>query len=55
MSGMLGIGGGIILVPVWINKGIDKSIAAASSSPLILFSSSLSFFIRFISDYYKNS
>ena len=33
----LGIGGAIILVPVWISMGIDRQIAPSSSGPLIFF------------------
>lgn len=49
LAGVLGscvsIGGGMILVPIWLNAGIDRNVATSSIGPLIFFSSRISFFI----------
>lgn len=42
LGASLGLGGAIILVPVWLKSGINKLVATSSSSPLILFSSAIS-------------
>lgn len=47
-GGMLGIGGAIILVPAWLEMGIDKTIVSASSAPLILSSAFISAIIAFL-------
>ena len=52
VGGALGLGGAIILVPVWLNSGLDKNIAAASSPPLIFLSSFISFFVSALSGRY---
>ena len=44
VGGCLGIGGATILVPAWLDMGIDRSMASSSSAPLI-FSSALIAFI----------
>lgn len=54
VGGMLGLGGAIILVPVWLDQGIDKHIAASSSGPLILFSALVSFTLGLLSDRYES-
>lgn len=41
IGGSLGLGGAIILVPVWLRLGIDETRATSSSPPLILFSALL--------------
>lgn len=51
-GGTLGLGGAIILVPVWLSVGIDKDVAASSSGPLIFVSSFCSFFITSLSGMY---
>ena len=51
-GGALGLGGAIILVPVWLNKGIDKNIAVSSSPPLIFFSALVSFTLGLLSSKY---
>lgn len=49
LAGVLGatvaIGGGLVLVPLWLKAGIEKDIVVNSTAPLIFFSSSISFFI----------
>lgn len=37
MGGALGLGGAIILVPVWLNSGINQLKVVSSSPPLIFF------------------
>ena len=54
IGGALGLGGAIILVPAWLNKGIDKNIASSSSGPLIFFSALVAFFLAFLGDMYSN-
>ena len=53
-GGALGLGGAIILVPVWLNKGIDKNIAVSSSPPLIFFSAMVSFTLGLLSSKYSS-
>ena len=54
VGGALGLGGAIILVPVWLNKGIDKNVAISSSPPLILFSSAVSFTLGLLGSKYSS-
>ena len=54
VGGALGLGGAIILVPVWLNKGIDKNVAISSSPPLIFFSSSFSFCLGLLGSKYSS-
>lgn len=44
-GGMLGIGGAIILVPYWLEIGLDKDIASSSSAPLVFSSAFISMVI----------
>ncbi len=53
-GGMLGLGGAIILVPVWLNKGIPQDVAASSSGPLIFFSAMVSFTLGLLSGKYTS-
>lgn len=53
VGGTLGIGGAIILVPVWISFGVDKTVAPASSGPLIFFSAMVSFMMALLQDSYE--
>jgi hypothetical protein len=53
-GGMLGIGGAIILVPAWLEMGMDKDIASSSSSPLILASAFISMVIALLCKYYDS-
>ena len=55
IGGALGLGGAIILVPVWINQGIDQNIAASSSGPLIFFSALVAFIMAFLCDMYDDA
>ena len=54
VGGALGLGGAIVLVPVWLNKGIDKNIAVSSSPPLIFFSAAVSFCLGLLSSKYPS-
>jgi uncharacterized membrane protein YfcA len=54
LGGTLGLGGAIILVPVWLNLGIDSQRASSSSPPLIFFSALISFTICLFSGRYRN-
>ncbi len=54
VGGALGLGGAIILVPVWLNKGIDKNVAISSSPPLIFFSSAVSFSLGLLGSKYSS-
>ena len=53
-GGALGLGGAIILVPVWLNSGIDRIIATSSSGPLILFSAMVAFIMAFLQGSYDS-
>ncbi len=50
----VGIGGGMVLLPLWFRAGIDKNVAASSTGPLIFFSASVSFFISVMSNKYES-
>lgn len=52
VGGALGLGGAIVLVPLWLNKGIDKNVAVNSSPPIIFFSATISFTIGLFSSKY---
>ena len=54
IGGSLGLGGAIILVPVWLNLGMDQMRASSSSPPLIFFSAAMNFIICLISGKYDN-
>lgn len=54
IGGALGLGGAIILVPVWLNSGIDKLVATSSSGPLIFFSAMISFIIALLCHSYDS-
>lgn len=54
VGGALGLGGAIVLVPVWLNKGIDKNIAVSSSPPLIFFSAAVSFSLGLLGSKYSS-
>jgi uncharacterized membrane protein YfcA len=53
-GGVLGIGGAIILVPAWLEMGIDKDVASSSSAPLILSSALISMVIASLCGFYKS-
>jgi len=53
IGGAVGLGGAIVLVPVWLSIGLDKDVAAASTGPLILISSFCSFFVSAMSGVYN--
>lgn len=54
IGGTLGLGGAIVLVPVWLNTGIDQEKSTSSSPPLIFFSALISFTICLLSGHYKS-
>ena len=54
LGGALGLGGAIILVPVWLNSGIDKQIATSSSGPLIFFSALVAYILGVLSSAYDS-
>jgi len=45
MGSTLGIGGGPILIPIWLSAGIDKEVASSSTATLILTSATIAFTI----------
>lgn len=53
-GGALGIGGAIILVPAWMEMGIDKTVAASSSAPLIFSSAFISMIIAYLCNFYDS-
>lgn len=54
VGGSLGIGGAMILVPVWINLGVDKDKAACSSGPLIFSSGFISMVVAVLCGRYTS-
>ena len=52
VGGALGLGGAIILVPVWLSNGIDKNVATSSSPPLIFLFSTSPIFLSTVSGNY---
>jgi len=54
LGGCVSIGGGMVLVPLWIKSGMDHNIAANSTGPLIFFSATVSFFISVMLDSYDS-
>lgn len=54
LGGCVGIGGGMILVPIWLNAGIDRNVATSSTGPLIFLSSSISFIISVMLKKYES-
>jgi uncharacterized membrane protein YfcA len=54
IGGALGLGGVIVLIPVWLNLGIDKEKVVCTSPPLVFFSSFVSFTICVLSGRYKS-
>ena len=54
MGGALGLGGAIILVPVWLNSGINQLKVVSTSPPLIFFSALISFTICLLCGRYRN-
>ncbi len=53
-GGCLGIGGAILLVPAWLNSGIDKNMATSSSGPLIFCSAFISATLAFMCKFYDS-
>ena len=53
VGGALGLGGAIILVPVWLSNGIDKEVATSSSPPLIFLFSTIPMFLSAVSGAYQ--
>lgn len=43
LGSMIGMGGGLILVPVWLKAGMQKDVVVNSTPPLIFFLASISF------------
>lgn len=50
LSGLVGIGGGLIFSPFFLVMGVDPSIAVATSSTCVIFTSSSTFFQYFLTD-----
>ena len=53
-GGMLGMGGSTILIPAWLNSGLDKNIATSSSGPLIFLSAFVAYLIGLLSGAYDS-
>jgi uncharacterized membrane protein YfcA len=50
----LGIGGGILFMPIWLDIGITKEVAANTTPILILTSAMISFAISLLNGYYDH-
>ncbi len=48
LGGALSIGGGVVLVPLWLKMGIDKNTAISSTGPLMFLSASTSFLVSVV-------
>ena len=57
-AGVLGatvaIGGGLVLIPLWLKAGIEREVVINSTAPLIFFSSSVSFLISALLGHYNS-
>jgi uncharacterized membrane protein YfcA len=54
LGASLGLGGAIILVPIWLKSGLNKQVATCSSSPLILCSATISITIELLCQNYHS-
>lgn len=54
IGGSLGLGGALILVPVWLSYGVDQKRATATSPFLIFFSSLVPFVFCLFSGQYES-
>lgn len=54
IGGSLGLGGAIILIPVWLNLGMDQTRATSTSPPLIFLSALISFTVSLLSGMYHS-
>lgn len=45
LGGLVGLGGGVVLTPIWLETGINPPRAAASATFTVFFTSSISFFV----------
>lgn len=52
LGGLVGLGGGVVLTPLWLETGINPPRAAASATFTVLFTSSISVFIIALSGGY---
>jgi uncharacterized membrane protein YfcA len=48
----LAIGGALILIPVWLNLGVNKDVAASSTATLILLGSLVAFTVALFNHNY---
>ncbi|CAD8112076.1 unnamed protein product [Paramecium primaurelia] len=55
LGGLVGLGGGVVLTPLWLETGINPPRAAASATFTVLFTSSISVFIIALSGGYQFS
>jgi uncharacterized membrane protein YfcA len=53
LGSTLGIGGGILFIPIWLNVGIDKETAVSTTPILILTSAMISFAISLFNGFYS--
>jgi uncharacterized membrane protein YfcA len=55
LGGTVSLGGGLLLIPLWLRAGLDRNIAASSTGPLIFFSSSISFLVSVLLGKYDSA
>ncbi|CAD8157568.1 unnamed protein product [Paramecium octaurelia] len=55
LGGLVGLGGGVVLTPVWLETGINPARAAASATFTVMFTSFISVFIIALSGGYQLS
>lgn len=49
----LAIGGALILIPVWLNLGVNKDVAASSTATLILLGGTVAFTVAIFNHSYE--
>ena len=52
LGGLVGLGGGVVLTPLWLETGINPPRATASATFTVLFTSSISVFVISLSGGY---
>ena len=55
LGGALSIGGGVVLVPLWLKMGVDKNTAISSTGPLMFLSASTSFLVSIVLGKYNSA
>ena len=54
LSSCLAVSAGLVLIPLWLRAGIDRTIVINSTAPLIFFGATISFFISCLLGFYDS-